>query len=146
MNRISAVLLIALAVSAYAADEPTKLMNRCMCNVMVIDGPAGKDMVENAFKNDLEIKMCDDKHMQMCKDFCEKTEKEKTNGDLSVESKISKKIYGDMLCERLGTDMMKKSLKMMAKVACTDQTMKEMDTGVQYNDVLTCKGGKYIKS
>lgn len=124
-----------------------------MCNVIIKDAPAGlNNTIPNAFKNEVPaiISSCDDKGLNECKTFCINTEKEKTNGDLSKESKSVKgKNYGQLLCESLNSgkvNLEKKSLTMEANIKCVDNTIKKIDTAVVLKDQLTCKDGKFVKA
>ena len=137
--------LLALCVLATVALADEMKANSCMCNIMIHDGPEGKNMLPNVFKNEMKIEKCDDANLEMCKKFCLDTEKEKTNGDLSAESKTKGKNYGTLLCEKIGVDMEKKTLSMTAKAMCTDKTMKESDIGIQYKNVLSCKDKIFVK-
>lgn len=89
--------------------------------------------------------------LEECKKFCINTEKEKTNGDLTKESKSVKgKNYGQLLCESVNggkpLNLEKKTLTMEAQIRCVDNSTKKIDTTVVLKDQLTCKDGKFVKA
>ena len=125
---------------------------KCLCNILIKDLAAGQNnSIPDAFKNAQVIASCDDKGLDECKKFCINTEKEKTNGDLSKESKSVKgKNYGQLLCETMNNgkplNLEKKSLALAAQIRCADNTTKNIDTAVVLKDQLTCKDGKFVKA
>ena len=133
---------------AYAADNKIK----CLCNILIKDLPAGQNnTIPDAFKNEQVIATCDEKGLEECKKFCVNTEKEKTNGDLTKESKSVKgKNYGQLLCETMNNgkplNIDKKTLTLEAQIRCVDNTAKKVDTGVVLKDQLTCKEQKFVKA
>ena len=134
---------------AFATDNKI----RCLCNILIKDLPAGQNnTIPDAFKNEQAILTCDDKGLEECRKFCINTEKEKTNGDLTKESKSVKgKNYGQLLCEAMNNqkalNVDKKTLALEAQLRCIDGTTnKKIDTGVTLKDQLTCKDQKFVKA
>ena len=133
--------LLALCVAVNAQET----RDGCMCHIKVSDEPAGKEFIRDVFVNNIKVTACNEEHQKNCKEFCSKTENEKTNKKLSTVSKISNKPYGDILCEKLGRDVEKKSLKLISEIKCGAE-VKHMETGVEMEDKLTCKAGKFVKA